>query len=289
MAISCLQIRIRPATCTERADVRCFVAGLLLAAAVSAQATASPTRTLRVCADPNNAPFSSDETPGFENEIADVLAAELDARVEYTWWALRRGFFKNTLRAGSCDVVIGVPVGLGMVRTTAPYYRSSYVFVTRADRKLDLTSLDDPRLAKLKVGVQIVGDDGASSPPAHALARRGITNNVRGFSPYADYRERDPMAAIIRAVAEGEIDVAIAWGPLAGGYARASKTKLVIRPVAQHDDAGLPLTFAIAIGVRKDDTALAAELDKALLARRRDIDKILERWHVPRLPIEEAK
>lgn len=260
---------------------------MLLAATAGSVAVASPSRTLRVCADPNNAPFSSDHKPAFENEIAEVLAHALDARVEYTWWALRRGFFRNTLRSGTCDVVIGVPVGLDLVRTTAPYYRSSYVFVTRKDRKLDLTSLDDPRLATLKVGVQIVGDDGANSPPAHALARRGITANVQGFLAYADYRDEDPMAAIVRAVASGEIDVAIAWGPLAGGYARTSKTKLVIRPVAEREDGGLPLSFAIALGVRKDDTALAAELDKALVAKRREIEKILERWHVPRLPMED--
>lgn len=266
--------------------MRVLLAGILLAATAGVTAVASPERTLRVCADPNNAPFSSETAPAFENEIADVLARAMGARVEYTWWALRRGFFKNTLRSGVCDVVMGVPVGLEMVRTTAPYYRSSYVFVTRADRKIDITSLDDVRLKTLKVGVQLVGDDGANSPPVHALARRGITDNVTGFSAYADYRESDPMAAIVRAVADGTVDVAIAWGPLAGGYASHSKVKLVVRPIAEREDSGLPLTFSIALGVRKNDAALAAALEHALTARQAEIERILDRWHVPRLKLE---
>src|SRR5689334_18272204 len=132
--------RIRRATCTHRAGVRLSLLAATLA--IAATANAEP-RVLRVCSDPNNLPFSSDEKTGFENQIADVLADELDAKVEYTWWAERRGFFRNTLKANTCDVVIGVPVGLDMARTTAPYYRSSYVFVSRADRKLSsLRSLD---------------------------------------------------------------------------------------------------------------------------------------------------
>src|ERR1041385_6055220 len=153
---------IRRATCTERADVRPTLVVATLAIAATAHADS---RVLRVCADPNNLPFSSDRKPGFENEIATVLAKELGAKVEYTWCAERRGFFRNTLKAETCDVVIGVPVRLDMARATATYNRSAYVFVTRADKKLaNLTSLDDERLRSLRIGVQMVGDDGANSP-----------------------------------------------------------------------------------------------------------------------------
>ena len=255
-----------------------FLMVAMLAATSSAQADP---RVLRVCADPNNSPFSSEKAPGFENEIANVLAMELGAKVEYTWWAERRGFFRNTLNAKQCDVVIGVPVGIGLARTTAPYYRSSYVFVTRADRKLDIHSLDDDRLKTLRIGVQLVGDDGANAPPAHALGARGIVDNVVGFSMYGDYTKDSPPADIIRAVADGSIDVAIAWGPLAGGFAKQSKTKLAIVPVAETEDHGLPLTFSIGVGVRRADKALAAELDAALVARRKEIQRILTRWGVP--------
>jgi ABC-type amino acid transport substrate-binding protein len=102
------------------------------------------TTALRVCADPNNLPFSNEKRQGFENRIADILAEELSVPVEYTWWAQRRGFIRNTLRAGICDVVIGVPNSFELALTSRPYYRSTYVFVSRKDRKLDISSLDDP-------------------------------------------------------------------------------------------------------------------------------------------------
>jgi mxaJ protein len=250
---------------------------------VSITAQARPERELRVCADPNNLPFSSERTHGFENQIAEVLAHQLGAKLTYTWWAQRRGFFRNTLKARACDVVIGVPVGLGMARTTAPYYRSAYAFVSRADRRLTVHSLDDPRLHGWKIGVQLVGDDGANTPPVHALARRGIVDNVVGYTVYGDYARPSPPADVVRAVIERTIDVAVVWGPLAGGFARSSPVPLTVTPVDEASDAGLALAFDIAIGVRRPDVELAAELDRALVARRADIDRILDAWHVPRV------
>jgi quinoprotein dehydrogenase-associated probable ABC transporter substrate-binding protein len=253
---------------------------LLLAAVV---ADARPARVLRICADPNNLPFSSERTPGFENQIAAVLARALGARLEYTWWAQRRGFFRNTLKARACDAVIGVPVGLGMARTTAPYYRSAYAFVSRADRGLAVHSLDDPRLRGWKIGVQLVGDDGVNTPPVHALSRRGIIDNVVGYTVFGDYARPSPPADIVRAVVDGKVDVALVWGPLAGGTARSSPTRLVVTPVDEAADAGLPMAFDIAVGVRRPDAELAAELDRALAARRAEIERILDAWRVPRV------
>jgi mxaJ protein len=179
--------------------------------------------------------------------------------------------------------VIGVPVGLGMARTTAPYYRSAYTFVSRADRELAVHSLDDPRLHGWKIGVQLVGDDGANTPPVHALARRGIVDNVVGYTVYGNYARPSPTADVVRAVIDRTIDVAIVWGPLAGGFARQSAVSLAVTPVDQASDGGLALAFDIAVGVRRADTGLAAELDRALVARRADIEHILDRWHVPRV------
>jgi mxaJ protein len=244
-------------------------------------------RVLRVCADPNSAPISSKTTPGFENEIATVIARELGARVEYTWWAQRRGFYRNTLKAELCDVVIGVPVGLDMVHTTTPYYRSAYAFVTRTDRHLDIRTFDDPRLKTLRIGVQLVGDEGANPPPVHALLRRGISVNVTGFNIVGDYTKDSPPAEVMRALADGSIDVAIVWGPLAGGFAKRSRTRFSINAVADQDDEGPPMSFSIALGVRHTDTQLAAELEHALVARRVEIEKVLRSWHVPTLPPRE--
>ena len=259
---------------------RCSIMTILL---LTLRADARPSRTLRICADPNNLPFSSQRTPGFENQIAEVLARELGATVAYTWWAQRRGFFRNTLKAGSCDVVIGVPVGLGVARTTAPYYRSAYAFVSRADRALAVHSLDDPRLRGWKIGVQLVGDIGTNTPPVHALARRGIIDNVAGYTVYGDYARTSPAADVVRAVIDGRVDVALVWGPLAGGFARTSPVPLVVTPVDEADDAGLAMAFDIAAGVRRADAGLAAELDHALDRRRAEIERILDAWGVPRV------
>jgi mxaJ protein len=264
-----------------------FAIAVILLSALPGEA--DPGRVLRVCADPNNLPFSSQHTPGFENQIAGVLGRALGASVEYTWSAQRRGFFRNTLKANLCDVVLGVPVGLAMVRTTAPYYRSAYVFVSRTDRALAIHSLRDPRLHKLRVGVQLVGEDGANPPPAHALARRGIVDNVIGFHVNGNYADGSPPADIVRAVVDRRIDVAIVWGPLAGGFAARSKTPLVVTPVEEASDAGLPMAFDIAVGVRKSDAQLADELDRALVAHRGQILRILDAWKVPRVSSKPAR
>ncbi|MFL6805873.1 MAG: substrate-binding domain-containing protein [Xanthobacteraceae bacterium] len=238
-------------------------------------------RELRVCADPNNLPFSNDRLEGFENKIVAVVAHELDAAATYTWWAQRRGFLRNTLKSGTCDLVPGTPSKMEMLRTTAPYYRSTYVFVTRTGAP-EIRSLDDPALRELKIGVQLIGDDGSNTPPAHALAQRGITQNVRGYSVYGDYRQDSPPARIIAGVAQGEIDVAIVWGPLAGYFARRQPVSLRLAAVEpQIDGPGLPMAFDISMGVRKDDAALHDAIEAALARRRAEIDDILRDYGVP--------
>ena len=246
-------------------------------AAPPEQSTANA-RVLRVCADPNNLPYSNDRYEGFENRLAEVVARDLNARIEYTWWAQRRGFVRNTLQAGACDLVMGVPVGYELARTTHPYYRSGFVFVTRADRGLALASLDDPQLRSLRIGVHVIGPE-QTPPPAQALAQRGIIDNVVGYSIYGDYRDANPPLRLIDAVVRGDIDVAIAWGPFAGFGAQQHKGELRIDPLPESD--ALPMRFSIAMGVRKSDAALAAELNRVLEARTPEIRSLLQRYGVP--------
>ena len=255
-----------------------LVAALLIAAGASA-------RELRVCADPNNLPFSNERGDGFENKIVALVAEELGATVEYTWWAQRRGFLRNTLKAGLCDLVPGMPSNMEGLRTTAPYYRSTYVFVTRADGP-GIASFNDPVLRDLRIGVQLVGDDGWNTPPAHALSRRGLTQNVRGYTLYGDYSQPNPPARIVAAVADGEIDAAVAWGPMAGYFATRQAVPLQVAPVRpQFDGPQLPMVWDISMAVRKDDEALRQEVDAALSRRRGDVDAILAVYGVPRLDL----
>jgi mxaJ protein len=238
--------------------------------------------TLRVCADPNNLPFSNNRLQGFENRIVALVARDLGARAKYVWWAQRRGFARNTLKAGKCDLWPGVAVGVETMATTRPYYRSTYVFVTRRDRDIDIASFDDPRLRQLKIGVQMVGNDAMNTPPAHALARRGMTQNVRGYMLYGDYRNPNPPSAIVNAVADGKIDLGVVWGPLAGYFAKRSRVPLALRPVEPESDGPQwPMTFDIAMGVRRGDSDFKREIDQALFRNRAAIDRILAVYAVP--------
>jgi mxaJ protein len=238
---------------------------------------------LRICADPNNLPFSNEKREGFENKIAELVGREMHLPVEYTWWAQRRGFFRNTLRAGVCDVVVGVPESFELALTTAPYYRSTYVFVSRKDRNLNIKSLDDEALKDLKIGVQMIGDDFTNAPPAHALSNRGITKNLVGYTLYGDYKQANPPARIIDAVAENQVDLAIVWGPLAGFFAKKENVSLVIEPVSpQIDLPYLPFVYDISMGVRRGEDELKGQLEEILARRRDEIEKILDEYGVPR-------
>lgn len=256
-----------------------------LCAPTEATRSAANATRLRVCADPNNLPFSNRAGEGFENRIAQRLARGLDRKLEYTWWAQRRGYARNTVKAEQCDLWIGVASGVQALDTTRPYYRSSYMFVSRADRHLDIRSFDDPRLRTLTVGVQMIGNDATNTPPTHALARRGIIDNVRGYMIYGDYGAPAPEAPIVRAVAHKDIDLAIVWGPLAGYFARQSAVPLRLTPVQpQFDGPDWPMAFDISVGVRRNDTAFKRDIEQALERERPAIERILDRYGVPRVP-----
>lgn len=261
-----------------------LVVALLFVATACAESSSEPARALRVCADPNNLPFSNQRGEGFENRLAELLAREMSAELHYTWWAQRRGFIRNTLRAGACDLVMGIPSSFELALPTEPYYRSTYVFVYRSDAGFTVRSFDDPILRDLTIGVHLIGDDGANPPPAHALGKRGIVGNVVGYTVYGDYALPDPPARIIDAVAAGEIDVAIVWGPLAGYFAPRAETPLEVVPVApQIDPPYLPFVFDISMGVNRSDPLLKSEVESILHRRSAEIDSILAAYGVPRL------
>jgi mxaJ protein len=255
-----------------------FLVLVLATVGLDASATRTP---LRVCSDPNNLPFSNERQQGFENRIARLLARDLDRPIEYTWWAQRRGFVRNTLGAGRCDVIVGVPTGVDGLSTTTPYYRSAYVFVTRKTSDLHIRSFDDPRLRHLHIGVQMIGDDGANSPPAHALGRRGIVENVIGYPVYGDYAGANPTARIVRAVAAGDVDVALVWGPQAGFFSRRSTVPLELTAIGEDADRGLPLAFDISMAVRRGNAELLAVLERFIRRHRNDIRRILDDYGVP--------
>lgn len=267
-----------------------LVYAVLLLAAPACGSTPKPARELRVCADPNNLPFSNRRQEGFENRLAELVGNELGSTVRYTWWPQRRGFIRNTLAAGKCDLVMGMTSGAERVLTTKPYYRSTYVFVFRKDRHLAIKSLDDPALRTLRIGVQLVGDDYANTPPVHALSRRGIKGNLVGFSVFGDYSQENPPARVIDAVISRDVDLAVAWGPLAGYFAKRSSVPLEIVPVSPAvDPPGLRFTFDISLAVRPGDSLRLKALDGILERKHSEVEGILRDYGVPLVPAAESR
>jgi mxaJ protein len=247
--------------------------------AIALPALAGAPSVLRVCADPNNMPFSNQRQEGFENKLAELMARQLGTKLQYTWWSERGSLVKNTLDAGRCDLLMGVPQSFKDVATTRPYYRSSYVFVSRQNRALHIRSLIDPRLSDLKIGVHVVGEDLA--PPAYALAGRGIVKNVVGFSLFGSYGVENPPRKLIDAVERGDVDVAIVWGPFAGYFAKCAKMPLELTPVAPPMFLGVPFSYDMSIAVRKGNAALQSSLDAVLERESAAIHTLLAQYGVP--------
>jgi len=253
--------------------------GLVLATGQSANS-----RELRVCADPNNLPFSNRQFEGFENRIAAIIAKDLNANLTYAWMPQRRGFVRRTLKAGLCDLIIDLPAGYEAVLSTKPYYRSTYVFVYRRDRHVDVRSFDDSRLRGLKIGLHMAGEDGANQPPAHALARRHIVDNIVAFKMWDVDSVESPAGRIIDAVADGDIDIAIVWGPFAGYFASRQHTELQIVPVEPSiDPPSLPFVYDISMAVRPGQAAFKEEIERLLNRHRTDIAEILAQYGVPQV------
>ncbi len=273
----------RAAPCASACLALLLLLSVPLCLAVAwATETGEATESFRVCADPNNLPFSNQQQEGFENKIAEVLARGLGQAVAYTWWPQRRGFLRSTLNAGKCDVVMGLPADIDMVLTTQPYYRSVYAFVYPEDAPYDLSTFDDPILKELKIGVHLIGDDYTNSPPAHALSRREIVDNVVGYSVFGNYADPSPPGKIVEAVANREIDAAIVWGPIGGYFAQQQAVSLRVVPIASEAESpSLLLAYDIALGVRKSDETLKNTLNGLLTQHEEEVRKILVDYGVP--------
>jgi mxaJ protein len=238
---------------------------------------AAAARELRVCADPDNLPFSDVQQRGFENRIASLIARDLDAELVYYWLPQGRGFTRKTLLDGHCDVIPGLPIAQPNVLTTTAYYRGTYALVHRADLAPAITGLDDPRLRTLRIGLPLLGVEAATTPPGCALARRGIFDNVVGFPVVG---EGPAVERMINALAIQSIDAAIVWSPQAGYFIERQAVPMMMVPLVPGErDPGFG--FEIAMGLRPDDGALRQSLNASLERLRPAIDAVLREYAVP--------
>jgi quinoprotein dehydrogenase-associated probable ABC transporter substrate-binding protein len=262
-----------------------IVAGALLAANALAQTPVRPElsielidpTTLRVCADPHNLPFSTDKGEGFENKLAEMLAAQLGKRLAYTWYPQAPGFVRNTLAAHKCDVLMGVPQGDDLVQVTNPYYRTAYVLISRPGTGLDgVDTIGDPRLKGKHIGIV------AGTPPATYMAIDGLMQNAKPYPLVVDTRVQSSGAAMMHDLAGGVIDAGILWGPIAGYYARQGGSALSVVPLVK-ETGGPRLAYHIAMGVRFADQDWKRMLNRRIAESQGAINELLLSFGVPLL------
>ncbi|OGV71870.1 MAG: ABC transporter substrate-binding protein [Methylophilales bacterium RIFCSPHIGHO2_02_FULL_57_10] len=237
----------------------------------------------RVCADQDNLPYSNNKMEGFENRIAELIAKDLGKHVKYQFWYDRIGFIRNTLNARRCDVIIGTVAGNDMMLTSKPYYRSGYVFVYRKSSGYNIKDWDSPDLRKAKIGV--VGQ----TPPSRPMHDKGLMENSR---PYRIMRDLNlPPSFMIDDLVKGEIDVAIIWGPIGGYYAKKASEELVVVPVPEYEQENPhgKEYWNISVGVRKREKERMALIDGVLERRQAEINKILDEYGIPHVPVVDEK
>lgn len=242
-----------------------------------------PASTIRVCAEPDAMPYSNRDAEGFENKLATMFAHDRNARLEYAWLEERRGSFDQMLSRGECDLIMGVPTGVSFAEVSRPYYRSSYMLVYRTNGPA-YASLDDPRLREARIGVQVIGDDFANTPPAFALARRNLLDNMSPFLMYSSTGGKKAQSELIAAVANRSVDVAIEWGPYAGYFASRQPDGLELATLPSDGD----LEFAYDIGIgfsHASALALKPAIDEFLTRRRTEIERLLRDYAIPHVQI----
>ena len=258
-----------------------LAAALLLAVAASGDALAATAEavdhsSLRVCADPSNLPFSNQAGEGFENKIAELLAGELGVPVRYTWFPQATGFVRNTLMARKCDLVVGISLGFELLQNTNPYYRSSYALVYRSDRGTSISSLQDPSLKDMRIGVI------AGTPPATLLARYGLMGRVRPYQLVADTRFNQPGKQMVEDISAGAVDIGILWGPIAGYYAKRQKTPLSVVPLTSRPGE-TKLDYRITMGIRFNEPDWKHRINGLIEEKQDAINAILLDYGVPLL------
>jgi quinoprotein dehydrogenase-associated probable ABC transporter substrate-binding protein len=261
------------------------IAAMFLSGKVLAQAAERPElsielidpKVLRVCADPNNMPFSTDKGEGFENKLAELLAEKLGKGLSYSWYPQATGFVRNTLAAHKCDVIMGIPQGDDLVQVTNPYYRTAYALVFKQGHGLEgVETLGDPRLKGKRIGVV------AGTPPGNNMAANGLMANAKPYPLVIDTRVDSSAAAMMRDLAAGDIDAGVLWGPMAGYYARQSTPAVTVVPLVK-ETAGPRLAYRIAMGVRYTDQEWKRQLNRTIQDNQPAISRLLLSFGVPLL------
>jgi mxaJ protein len=256
--------------------VACAALAIFCGAADGAGAGPASSGVLRVCADPDNMPFSNAEGQGFENKLAELIAEKLDARLEYSWFAEESGYVPNTMGRGACDLVMGYAQGTGLIEDTNPYYYTSYVLIYREDDSTlaGVESLADPRLKGKRIGFF------ARTPPSSVLAIHGLAANAKPFESHVGESATKAAATMLDEIASGALDAGILWGPVGGYYAQRERVPLKLIPLVK-ETAGPRTIYGITMGVRPDEPQWKHRINTFIAANEAGINAILQSYNVP--------
>src|SRR6201998_4059859 len=231
---------------------------------------------LKVCADPNNLPFSDEKKEGFENKIADLIGSELGLKVDYAWFPQVIGFVRNTLRAHLCDLVMGTVAGDEIMQTTNPYYFTTYVMFYRSDKDLAVDGVQDARLTGLRLGVV------AGTPPSDLLVRHDLMSHTKPYALTVDTRAESPTHQMVQDVVDGTIDVGFLWGAIAGYFRKHDDLPLTLVPLKDEPGAAR-MEYHTAMGARANEPEWRRRINAAILKRQGDITTVLRDYGVPLL------
>jgi mxaJ protein len=264
----------------------------LLGGAIGLMAMQSYAADLNICAGQDEMPYSNKNQEGFENSIATVLGKAMNKKVNFVWWKDPRYTVRDFLDQKKCDVVLGLDKSDPRVLTTNAYYKTSYVFITRTDREINLTSWNDDYLKNRNFRIGVLPD----SPGKVMLLQINRFDDMFDYlTELTDYQStrnkfvKIDVSKLVTDVENQHLHAAMLWAPEAARYVRDSKVALNM--VAVKDDAKkvngdkVSMQYAVVMGVRKDDKALQAELNRAIVASKTEIDAILKHEGIPLLPL----
>ena len=237
--------------------------------------------SLRICADPNNLPYSAQNNEGYENKIADLFAKKLgNIPVTYSWYPMTSGFVRRTLDAKTCDLIVTFPAIHEFVQNSNPFYNSSYVFMSLEEKNINIKTLFDPEIKEKKYKIGIIH----ATPPTSYVAKYKLFEQVKFYRQAADPRKQKPWVDITNDLVDGKIDIAILWGPLAGYEAKKAKKPITIVPLTKEETVSRgKLVYRFTMGIRKNEPEWEKTINNLIKDNQEEINEILREYGIPLL------
>ena len=237
--------------------------------------------SLRVCADPNNLPYSNQKLEGYENKIANLFAKKLgDIPVLYTWYPMTSGFVRRTLNAKTCDLIITFPAIHEFVQNSNPFFSSSYVMMTLEEKNINIKSLSDPIIKEKDYKIGIIH----ATPPTSHVAKNKLFEQAKFYLQAADPRKQKPWADITNDLVNGELDIAILWGPYAGYEAKLAKKKIKLVPLTKEEKVGRgTMVYRFTMGIRRNEPEWGKTINNLIKDNQSEINEILREYNIPLL------